>query len=88
MKQQAKLHSLIKQAFYNFNISFFHTWMNYAITLAGMAAFFVAEIESYDCDKHYGNERFPCSRLKWKQSKYSGFFEILYDTMVNSLTLE
>ena len=62
------------------NVSFFHTWVNYAITLAGMAAFFVAEVESYDCPEY---SRFPCSRLKPKQSKYSGFFEVLYDTLVN-----
>ena len=47
-----------------------------------MAAFFVAEIESYDC-LSYGYKRFPCFRLKLKQSKYSGFFEMLYDTLVN-----
>ena len=76
------------------NISFFHTWINYGITLVGMAAFFVAEVESYDClaiQKYYDdptqknkvNIRFPCLRLKPKQSKYSGFFEVLYDTLVN-----
>ena len=59
-----------------------------------MAAFFVAEVESYDClaiQKFYDNPtrknkvniRFPCHRLKPKQSKYSGFFEVLYDTLVN-----
>ena len=61
------------------NVSFFHTWINYAITLAGMAAFFVAEVESYDCIKR-AHTRFPCFR--WQQSKYSGFFELLYDTTV------
>ena len=67
------------------NVSFFHTWINYAITLAGMAAFFVAEVESYDCIKRK-NTRFPCSRLihfSLEQSKYSGFFELLYDTFVS-----
>ena len=64
------------------NVSFFHTWINYAITLAGMAAFFVAEVESYDCIKRT-RIRFPCFRLKGKQSKYSVFFDLLYDTFVN-----
>ena len=63
------------------NVSFFHTWINYAITLAGSAAFFVAEVESYDCLNRY---EYPCySGLKGKQSKYSGFFKTLYDTMAN-----
>ena len=67
------------------NVSFFHTWINYAITLVGMAAFFVAEVESYDCInlKSGENPHFSCFRLKWKQSKYTGFFELLYDTFVN-----
>ena len=75
------------------NVSFFHTWINYAITLAGMAAFFVAEVESYDCLKRGSynyrgrsytyRPRFPCFRLKGMQSKYSGFFELLHDTFVN-----
>ena len=62
------------------NVSFFHTWINYAITLAGSATFFVAEVESYDCLKRY---EYPCDRLNWKHSKYSGFFKTLYDTMAN-----
>ena len=61
------------------NVSFFHTWINYAITLAGSAAFFVAVVESHDC--LVGG--YPCYRLNWKQSKYSGFLKMLYDTMAN-----